>query len=62
MGTAMLLHLPWYVRTSLERFVLFDKNVLQPTKAQQLFKVILDNILQREQKYNLNYPIFIISC
>jgi hypothetical protein len=29
MGPAVLLHLPWQARISLERFVLFDKNVLQ---------------------------------
>jgi hypothetical protein len=38
-------HLPWHARISLERFVLSDRNVLQATKAQQLFEVILHNIL-----------------
>jgi hypothetical protein len=48
MGPVVLLHLPWHARISLERFVLFDKNILQPPKPQQLFKVILRNILQRD--------------
>jgi hypothetical protein len=34
MGPAMLLHLPWHAQISLERFVLFDRNVLQPPKPQ----------------------------
>jgi hypothetical protein len=28
MGPAVLLHLPWHARISLERFILFDRNVL----------------------------------
>jgi hypothetical protein len=50
MGPAMLLHLPWHAQIGLERFVSFDRNVLQPPKPQQLFKVILHNILQRDNK------------
>jgi hypothetical protein len=50
MGPAVLLHLPWHARISLERFVLFDKNVLQRPKPQQLFEVISHNILQRDNK------------
>jgi hypothetical protein len=49
MGLVVLFHLPWHAWTSLERFVLFDRNVLQPLKPQQLFEVILHNIL-RENK------------
>jgi hypothetical protein len=50
--------LPWHAQISLERFVLFDKNVLQPPKSQQLFEVIINNILQR---YNKNI-IETIQC
>jgi hypothetical protein len=49
----MLLHLLCHARVSLERFVLFDINVLQPLKPQQLFDVILYNILQRDNKISL---------
>jgi hypothetical protein len=50
MGPKVLLHLPWHARIILERFVLFDRNILQPIKLQQLFEVILHNILQRDNK------------
>jgi hypothetical protein len=50
MGPAVLLHLPWHARISLERFVLFDKNVSQSPKPQQSFEVILHKILQRDNK------------
>jgi hypothetical protein len=46
----VLLHLPWHARISLERFVLFDRNVLQPSKPQPLFVVIFRNILQSDNK------------
>lgn len=49
-GPAVLLHLPWHARISLERFVLFDRNVPQSPKPQQSFEVILHNILQRDNK------------
>nr|ACL52958.1 unknown [Zea mays] len=44
-GPAVLLHLPWHARISLERFVLSDRNVPQSPKPQQSFEVILHNIL-----------------
>jgi hypothetical protein len=46
----VLLHLPWHAQISLERFVLFNRNILQPPKPQQLFEVILHNILQGDNK------------
>ncbi|OQU84598.1 hypothetical protein SORBI_3004G085900 [Sorghum bicolor] len=50
MGPAVLLHLPWHARISLERFVLFDKNASQSPKPQQSLEVILHKILQRDNK------------
>lgn len=49
MGPAVLIHLPWHARMSLERFVLFDQN-LPPAKPQQSFEVMLHKILQKDNK------------
>jgi hypothetical protein len=61
MGTAVLIHLPWHTRISLERFVLFDRNILQPPKPQQLFEVILRNILQRDNKNIIKTIQYLLS-
>ena len=49
MGPAVLIHLPWHARISLERFVLFDQSVPPSPKPQQ-FDVILHKIRQRDSK------------
>ena len=50
MGPAVLIHLPWHARISLERFVLFDQSVPPSPKPQQPFEAILHKILQRDSK------------
>ncbi|OEL25618.1 hypothetical protein BAE44_0013360 [Dichanthelium oligosanthes] len=50
MGPAVMVHLPWRARISLERFFLFDQSVSPSPKPQQSFEVILHKILQRDTK------------
>ncbi|KAL6888288.1 hypothetical protein ACP4OV_009314 [Aristida adscensionis] len=50
MGPAVLIHLPWHARLSLERFVFLDQNVSPSPKPQQSFEVLLHKILQRDDK------------
>jgi hypothetical protein len=49
-GPAVLLHLPWHARLSLERFLLFDQNVPPSPKPQQSFELILHKLLQKDHK------------
>ncbi|WVZ77421.1 hypothetical protein U9M48_025286 [Paspalum notatum var. saurae] len=50
MGPAVLIHLPWHARISLERFILFDQNLAPSAKLQQPFDMIRHKILQKDNK------------